>query len=119
MKKLSLIALVSGIIVILGCGGGGGVPGGVANGLPIISTLTPGTIKAGAPDTVVLVTGANYQSGVIVKIDGAARTTEEINIRQIKVHLTAADLATAGTFKITATNPDGYISPAKDFVVSP
>lgn len=123
MKRFILSSTaIATLALLVGCGGGGagsaGGPG-IGDGSPIVSTFSPGTLKAGSPTTVVTITGANYLNGAVVTFEGQPRPTTELNIRQLQVQLDASDLATPGTYQIVVQNPDGNSSKPKSFVVAP
>ena len=89
--------------------GGGGVSNQVAfaviNAAPILTTLTPYTIATGTQGYDLALQGSGFYSGSVVSINGSARTTTFKAQNALTVHLTAADLAIAGTAQITVTNP--------------
>ena len=89
--------------------GGGGVSNSVSftvtNALPTLTTLTPSTIATGTQGYDVALQGSGFYSGSVVSVNGSARTTTFNAQNALTVHLTAADLALAGTAQITVANP--------------
>jgi hypothetical protein len=88
---------------------GGGASGTialvVANPAPTIASLSPSALNAGSAATIVDITGAGFVAGTGVLVNGASRPATVIGATAMKVALTAADLANAGSLGITAVNP--------------
>jgi hypothetical protein len=72
---------------------------------PIITTLSPASIAAGSGATAITVTGSNFVSGSTARFNGANRTTTFVSSTQLQMALSAADLATAGSYPVTVVNP--------------
>lgn len=85
---------------------------------PVISSLTPSSAPAAGPNFYVLVTGANFQSGVVARWNGSPRTTQRLSATQLTVLVTAADITAVGTGSVTVLNPDGQASNALAFTVT-
>ena len=90
------------------------VPGGgtsstinlpVTNPPPTITTISPTSALAGAAGFTLTVNGTGFVSGATVKFNGNAKTTTFVNSTQVTAAITAADIAAAGTFNVTVTNP--------------
>src|ERR1700722_3275440 len=100
-------------------------PGGTAstlvvtNPVPAVTPLQPAMVLAGAGATDVLITGTGFVPTSGVTVNGGARTVVYTSATEISVSLSAADLASAGTLNLVATNaaPGGGSSPAVTFSV--
>ena len=76
----------------------------------------------GAGAYTLTVTGTRFDRNAVGRIEGADRPTTYISSSELKIALTAADLATAGTKKITVLNPGpptNFESGARSLVVNP
>ena len=91
-----------------------------SNPAPAITTLLPATVVAGSGATTLTINGSNFVSGAVVSFNGTARTTTFVNASQVTAALLAADVATAGTFPVTVTNPTpgGGTSNSVNFTVN-
>ncbi len=76
-----------------------------AQGVPTITSLSPGTVTAGGAAFTLVVNGTGFFAGSVVQVNGAARTTTFVSATQITVAIPATDIATAGTDQITVFNP--------------
>jgi uncharacterized repeat protein (TIGR01451 family) len=63
------------------------------------------TVAQGASSATITVTGTGFEANSSVQWNGASRTTVFLNPNSLRVALTAADLASAGTGQITVNNP--------------
>jgi IPT/TIG domain len=72
---------------------------------PAITGVSPGFVTAGASSATVTITGTNFRSGATAQWNGANRTATLVSGTSMTVTLTAADLATPQTGKVTVTNP--------------
>jgi Calx-beta domain-containing protein/IPT/TIG domain-containing protein/uncharacterized protein DUF4214 len=77
----------------------------VNNPVPTLSTILPTNKVAGDGAFTLTVNGTNYNSGSIVRFNGSDRLTTFVNSTQLNVQIPAADVASAGTFSITVSNP--------------
>lgn len=75
------------------------------NPVPTVSGLSPSSGAAGSSGLTLTVTGTNFVSGAVVSFNGAARTTTFGSATSLSAALTSADLSTAGSFPVIATNP--------------
>jgi len=91
----------------------------VLNPVPVISTLSPASVSAGAPAINVVVSGSNFVAGTVASFGGTPRGTTVQSATQLTMALTVADLAMAKTAAITVTNfaPGGGTSGASNFSV--
>lgn len=92
--------------------------GGV-NPKPAITTLAPSSALAGGAGFTLTVNGTGFTSTSVVNWAGSPRTTTFVSDIEIQATINAADIAKAGTFKVTVTNPapGGGTSAASNFVV--
>jgi hypothetical protein len=72
---------------------------------PMVSNLSPWHIAAGATDTVLIVTGANFESNAMIQWDGANLPTTLNSDGTLSATVPAADLAKVGTAAVTVYNP--------------
>lgn len=77
----------------------------VETATPALTGLSPSVGVAGGPALTVTVTGAHFQSGAVVRWNGADRPTTWVSGAQLAVNLPASDLAAAGSATITVANP--------------
>ena len=77
----------------------------VVNPVPTITSLSPSPAYVGDPGFTLTVTGTGYVPESVVKWNGSARTTTYVSTTQLKINVTAADVAAAGSAAITVFNP--------------
>jgi hypothetical protein len=87
-------------------------------GEPRIDALNPSTILVGGTSATVTVTGANFLSGAIVRVNGIAKPTQFVSSTRLIVTLNSDDLAIARTLILTVTNPEGGMSGAASLTIS-
>jgi len=85
---------------------------------PVISGLNPNTAAAGGPAFTLIVTGANFVSGSIVRWNNANRITSAVSGIRLAASIPAADLTVAGTASVTVVNPGGATSNAVTFTIA-
>jgi hypothetical protein len=73
-------------------------------------TSSSSTIAHGSGNTVLTLTGTNFQPGVAVTWNGSYRTTTIVDASHVKVAIPAGDLASAGSVSLVATNPGAAAS---------
>lgn len=93
---------------------------------PEIKSLHPDTTQAGKGFNVqpngisaMGVVGMNFLPGAKILIDGKEMETSFGNTDQLGAIVKPAAFAKAGKYKVTIQNPDGKLSPPKDFTVTP
>jgi uncharacterized protein (TIGR03437 family) len=86
---------------------------------PFVGGLAPASATAGGGGFTLTVDGAGFVDGSVVQLNGAARPTTFVSPTQLKILVTAADLAVPGSFDVTVVNPapGGGASNAKTFQV--
>lgn len=72
---------------------------------PEVSALNPASVRAATPDLRIQITGKQFVEGAVVHVDGGGRDTEVKSATEVSFLLTASDVATAGSKKITVVNP--------------
>ncbi|HJZ63228.1 MAG TPA: FG-GAP-like repeat-containing protein [Candidatus Acidoferrum sp.] len=76
------------------------------NPLPAIATpLVPTTVAPGGPAFTLAIKGTGFVSGSTVQWNGSGRPTTFVNGSQLNAQIAASDVANAGTFSITVSNP--------------
>ncbi|MBZ5655114.1 MAG: FG-GAP-like repeat-containing protein [Acidobacteriia bacterium] len=90
------------------------------NPKPTITTLAPPSATHGGPAFTLTVTGTGYLSSSVVNWNGSPRATTYVSSTEVTATINAADIAKAGTFKVTVTNPapGGGTSAAKTYTVN-
>ncbi|PYT99901.1 MAG: hypothetical protein DMG34_20070, partial [Acidobacteria bacterium] len=93
----------------------------VNNATPTTTSILPTSKSVTDAAFTLTVNGTNFVSNSTVNFNGSARTTTFVSATQLTAAIPATDLATAGTFNITVTNPapGGGTSNAQQFTVSP
>jgi hypothetical protein len=75
------------------------------NPVPTISSLTPSSVRAGAPDTTLTITGTNFIAASAVSFGSTALMVQSQTETELVVSVPAALLTTAGPITVTVTNP--------------
>jgi hypothetical protein len=76
------------------------------------------TIAHGTGNTLLTLTGGNFQPGVAVTWNGSYRTTTIVNATHVTVAIPSSDLANTGTGSLVATNPGASASTALTVTVN-
>src|SRR5579862_211519 len=99
--------------------GGFVVPGLLSNGTAAtLTSSSASTIMHGAGNTLLTLTGSNFQPGVAVTWNGSYRTTTIVDATHVTVAIPASDLAATGNGELVATNPGGMASPALTITIN-
>jgi hypothetical protein len=112
-------------ITVVNPGSNGGTSGAQTftitgnNPVPLVSSISPGTVSAGAASFTLTVTGKGFVKTSVVQWNGSARTTTYVSSTQLTASIGAADVATAGTASVTVATPlpGGGTSAAVSFFV--
>jgi len=75
------------------------------NPAPAILSISPSHANAGAAQFTLMVNGTHFVATSVVKWGGSALPTKYVGSGKITALVAAEDVATAGTFKVTVTNP--------------
>jgi WD40-like Beta Propeller Repeat len=92
-----------------------------SSGAPVICSISPASVVAGASAFTLSVLGAGYTSSSTVNWNGKSRATMFVSANALQAQITSADVAKAGTASVTVTSSGsggGTSSPA-NFVISP
>lgn len=76
-----------------------------ANPVATLASLLPASAPAGSPALTVRVLGENFVPGAVARVNGNDRPTTYVNPGELKVELSASDLANAGVRTITVFTP--------------
>ena len=102
-----------------GTGGGGTVFKLIVEASPAINSISPNQAIAGAPAFTLTVNGANFVSGSTVNFNGnTTGTTTFVSSSELTATITASDIAVAGIYSVTVTNPSNDVSNAVSFTVT-
>lgn len=74
-------------------------------GAPVLSSIYPATTYAGASAQTMTLVGSGFSSGATVTVNGISRPATVVSETHATAELTTAELATAGTWSVTVTNP--------------
>jgi LmbE family N-acetylglucosaminyl deacetylase len=90
------------------------------NPVPTTTSLSPSSATAGGAAFTLTVNGTNFISGSVVRWNGTNRTTTYVSATQVTASILAADIATAGTARVTVFNPTpgGGTSNAQTFTTN-
>jgi len=87
--------------------------------VPTITSISPTSAIAGAAAFTLTVNGTNFVSGSTVSFNGNARTTTFVSATQLTAAILASDIAIAGNFNVTVTNPGGTSNAVSLTVLTP
>jgi hypothetical protein len=124
MKNLSSLVSLSvclGVsIAITACGGGSGSSTTTstqpAAQPPVVSSISPTKVTAGADNTALTVNGSNFTSSTVIQVGQTTEPTTFVSASQVTAQLPANQLAAAGTLSVIAEN--GSLSSASGTSVS-
>jgi len=102
-----LLCVAASLFFVASCGGGNSnsSPPPNSNPVPSITSLSPASATVGAPAQTLTIAGTNFLSSSTVTYNAVAHTATYVSSTQLTVPLSAADLATAGSFPVVVTNP--------------
>jgi hypothetical protein len=92
-----------------------------SSGAPVICSISPASVVAGASAFTLSVVGAGFTSNSTVNWNGSSRTTAFVSANALQAQIKSSDIATAGTASVTVANSGGGggMSSAVNFVISP
>ena len=104
---MKIAGVLSLVVLIAGCGGysSPSQPAPQPAIVPVLDAIIPNTATAGAASFTLTVNGSKFNDNAVVNWNGAQRTTTNVTAQQLTAAIAAADVATAGTVKVTVTNP--------------
>jgi subtilisin family serine protease len=73
--------------------------------VPVVSSLSPSSVMAGAGGFSLTVNGSGFTSASVVNWNGSPRATTFVSSTQLRAAITAADVATVGTAQVSVTTP--------------
>jgi 6-phosphogluconolactonase (cycloisomerase 2 family) len=76
---------------------------------PIISSISPSSVTAGASPFVLFVTGSNFVTNSVVNFNGIALATSYGSPTLITVEISTAEIVAQGTASITVTSPSNGV----------
>ncbi len=112
--------------LLAGCGGGAGVGGsggggsGAPQNIPTLTSIAPSSAAAGISSVNLVLFGSNFENGAAVQWNGSALSSSWVSGTQMTATVPASDLVSAGSAKVTVTNPNpgGGTSAARLFTIS-
>jgi hypothetical protein len=110
----------------VGCGGnatGSGSPGGTTtlqNAVPIIASISPNSVNAGAAAFTLTITGEDFISSSTVQWNGSPLSTTFSSGGQLQAQIPASDIASPGTAAVNVINPapSGGNSGSAEFTIN-
>ncbi len=75
------------------------------NPVPTLTTLSPSSAMEGSAGFTLTVTGTRFVPTSVVNWAGSARTTTYVSATELTAVINAANVAKAGTYRVTVTNP--------------
>src|SRR4029077_12941517 len=77
----------------------------VNNPIPTLTGILPTSATAGDAAFQLVVSGTNFNTGSMVRMNGVDRPTTFVSATQLTAQLAAVDVQAAGTYQITIFNP--------------
>jgi hypothetical protein len=104
MKIISVLLLT---LLLSACGGysSPSMAAPQAGIVPAIAAIVPNTANHGDPGFTLTVNGNSFNGNAVVNWNGTAQSTSHPATNQLTVAIPASAIATAGTAKVTVTNP--------------
>jgi hypothetical protein len=92
----------------------------INNPLPMIHSLRPSSVVVGGPDFTLTVIGASFVPSSVVQWNGSDRETTFVSRNQLRVAVTASDVAVVGLASVTIFNrgPGGGTSSAQTLPIN-
>ncbi len=92
----------------------------VSEPVPSLANLSPASANAGGAGFTLTVNGSNFTRYTVIKWNGASLTTSFVSANQVTAQVPAADIASAGSSTLIATNPapGGGTSNAQTFTIT-
>ncbi len=118
--KPSVLGAQTGTLTITDSAGTQTVQLIAVNPKPTITSLSPASATHGGAGFTLTVSGTNYINSSVVNWAGSPRTTTYVSATEVTATINAADIAKAGSYKVTVTNPapGGGTSAASTFTVN-
>jgi|SRR6266536_4329884 len=104
-KTVMTSLLAFSIALTLACGYTAKTTPPAPGNIPAISQLTPNSAAAGDAAFTIMVDGSKFNSDAVVNFGGVKEITHFSSSGEITADIPASAVATAGTVKVTVTNP--------------
>ena len=93
----------------------------VNNPVPVLASLSPANKAAGGDAFTLTVTGTDFVSGAVVRLNGNSRPTTFVSTTQLTAEISVANISTVGALAVTVLNPapGGGISNSLNLTVDP
>lgn len=122
IQRFFQLCAVTSVMALAACGGGGGNGGGGGGGtpqdIPTLSALAPSSATVGTSSLNLVLFGSNFESGATVQWNGTALSSSWVSATQLTATIPASDIGTAGSAKVSVTNPGGGTSSPQLFTIS-
>jgi hypothetical protein len=104
MKMISVLLLT---LLLSACGGysSPSMAAPQAGIIPAIAAIVPNTANHGDPGFTLTVNGSSFNANAVVNWNDTAQSTSHPAMNQLTVAIPASAIASAGTAKVTVTNP--------------
>ncbi len=79
--------------------------GRIDNPSPVLASISPNKIDAGARGQLVTISGRNFLSSSSVLFNGAERPSSYLSSNRLTIKMTAPELYAPGSFSIVVVNP--------------
>ena len=100
-RKAKVIALVLSALTLTACYDDGVQP---TASVPVLATIFPASAPVGAPELVVTVRGSSFAPSTVIQWNGITLPTTVISNRELRVRVSAAQLANPGIANVVAVN---------------
>ena len=97
-----------------------GSPGnGNVTTAPVVQSISPATVVVGAPDTKLTLNGINFTNTTAVAVNGVAESTSYVSASQVTAIVPSAQMATAASLNLTASNGSSVSAPIGFTIANP
>jgi hypothetical protein len=91
----------------------------VTNPTPVLSTLSPSSVTAGAASFTLTVDGSSFVSTSVINWNGAALSTTFVNSTQLTATIGSSLITNEGSVTVTVSTPSGGTSSSSNFTINP
>jgi IPT/TIG domain. len=116
---LFCVALTVFACSLSGCNGGSSSSKGGSATAPAVASVSPTTVLAGAADTTVTLAGSGFTSITSVSLNNVTEATTFVSASQVTAVVPAAQLATAASLSLTASNGIAVSTPISFTINNP
>lgn len=117
--RLFCVALTVFACSLSGCNGGSSSSKGGSATAPAVASVSPTTVLAGAADTTVTLAGSGFTSITSVSLNHVTEATTFVSASQVTAVVPAAQLATAASLSLTASNGIAVSTPISFTINNP